>query len=81
MKALSPAGFVEQADWMTDFIPRRWLRNGHVQTLAGNFLPRKLTLPEAGRELAKPCQCGVFNPVRAAAMVEEIMCLWGIHVV
>jgi predicted alpha/beta-fold hydrolase len=31
---------------MTDFIPRRWLRNGHVQTLAGNFLPRKLTLPE-----------------------------------
>ena len=41
----------------------------------------KLTLPEAGRELAKPCQCGVFNPARAAAMVEEIMCLWGIHVV
>ena len=41
----------------------------------------KLTLPEAGQELAKPCQCGVFNPVRAAAMVEEIMCLWGVHVV
>ena len=41
----------------------------------------KLTLPEAGRELAKPCQCGVFNPARAAAMVEEIMCLWGIHIV
>lgn len=32
--------------WLTDFIPRRWLRSGHVQTLAGNFLPRRLILPE-----------------------------------
>jgi len=31
---------------MTEFIPRRWLRNGHLQTLAGNFLPRALTLPD-----------------------------------
>jgi uncharacterized protein len=30
---------------VTDFIPRRWLRNGHAQTLAGNFLPRRLQLP------------------------------------
>lgn len=37
----------EAAEWMTEFIPRRWLRNGHLQTLAGNFLPRGLTLPEA----------------------------------
>jgi uncharacterized protein len=28
------------------FVPRRWLRNGHVQTLAGNFLPRRLQLPK-----------------------------------
>ncbi|HTW47520.1 MAG TPA: alpha/beta fold hydrolase [Acidobacteriaceae bacterium] len=28
-----------------DFIPRRWLRNGHAQTLAGNYLPRRLQLP------------------------------------
>ena len=34
------------AEWLTGFIPRRWLRNGHMQTLAGNFLPRRLTLPE-----------------------------------
>ena len=40
----------------------------------------KITLREGAVELAKPCQCGVFNPVRAAAMLEEIMCLWGIHV-
>ncbi|MGA2960681.1 MAG: hypothetical protein ABSD96_03345 [Candidatus Korobacteraceae bacterium] len=52
-----------------------------VNKIVENVKEGKLTLPEAGRELAKPCQCGVFNPVRAAAMVEEIMCLWGIHVV
>ncbi len=28
------------------FVPRRYLHNGHLQTLAGNFLPRHLTLPE-----------------------------------
>ena len=32
-------------EW-SDFVPRRWLRNGHLQTLAGNFLPRRLMLPE-----------------------------------
>ncbi len=29
---------------MEDFSPRRWLRNGHLQTLAGNFLPRQSSL-------------------------------------
>ena len=33
----------------SDFTPRRFLRNGHLQTLAGNFLPRKLSLPESQR--------------------------------
>ena len=33
-------------EWLTDFVPRRWLRNGHLQTLAGNFIRRRLTLPE-----------------------------------
>ncbi len=32
--------------WLSDFVPRRFLRNGHLQTLAGNFLPRKWSLPE-----------------------------------
>lgn len=31
--------------WLTRFTPRRLLRNGHVQTLAGNFLPRRLIVP------------------------------------
>lgn len=27
-------------DWLTEFVPRRGLSNGHVQTIVGNFLPR-----------------------------------------
>ena len=29
------------------FVPRRFLSNGHLQTLAGNFLPRNIAVPEA----------------------------------
>ncbi len=29
------------------FVPRRFLRNGHLQTLVGNFLPRTYRLPQA----------------------------------
>lgn len=27
-------------NWLTDFVPRRGLSNGHMQTIVGNFLPR-----------------------------------------
>jgi len=37
---------LEIAPWWTEFVPRRWLGNGHVQTVAGNFLRRGLVLPE-----------------------------------
>lgn len=33
------------------FVPRRWLRGGHAQTLAGNFLPRQRFLPEPEEQL------------------------------
>ncbi|HTU32996.1 MAG TPA: alpha/beta fold hydrolase [Candidatus Acidoferrum sp.] len=33
--------------WPTQFAPRRFLSNGHLQTLAGNFLRRRFLLPEA----------------------------------
>jgi uncharacterized protein len=38
--------FSSADSWLSDFVPRRFLRNGHLQTLAGNFLPRKWSLPE-----------------------------------
>jgi hypothetical protein len=46
VNALPAPRIPEDAHWLTEFIPRRWLRNGHLQTLAGNFLPRRLTLSE-----------------------------------
>jgi predicted alpha/beta-fold hydrolase len=27
-------------DWLTAFTPQRWLLNGHLQTIVGNYLPR-----------------------------------------
>jgi predicted alpha/beta-fold hydrolase len=33
-------------DFVAEFLPRRFLRNGHLQTLVGNFLPRQYVLPE-----------------------------------
>lgn len=33
------------------FVPRRFMSNGHVQTLVGNFLPRRNGLPEPEEQL------------------------------
>src|SRR5215467_10226689 len=33
------------------FVPRRFLRNAHAMTLAGNFLPRANLLPEPEQQL------------------------------
>ncbi len=40
-------------DWLAPFLCRPLLRSGHLQTLAGNFLPRKLVLPEPERLLVE----------------------------
>jgi uncharacterized protein len=32
----------ELPEWLTEFKPRRGLRNGHLQTIVGNFLPRPI---------------------------------------
>lgn len=40
-------------DWLAPFLCRSLLRSGHLQTLAGNFLPRNLALPEPERMLVE----------------------------
>ncbi len=40
-------GATSKLTQVPEFFPRRFLRNGHLQTLAGNFRPRQYTLPEA----------------------------------
>lgn len=39
--------------WLRPFASRNFLRNGHLQTLAGNFLPRNVVLPEPERLLVE----------------------------
>jgi hypothetical protein len=41
----------EGSPWMRPFVPRRFLSNGHLQTIVGSFLPRNYPLPEPETEL------------------------------
>jgi hypothetical protein len=61
------------------FVPRRFLRNNHAQTLAGNFLPRESRLPEAEERLFQVeedvqilCHCH-WQPERAGRMTVIIL--------
>lgn len=41
----------EASPWMRPFVPRRFLSNGHLQTIVGNLLPRTYSLPEPESQL------------------------------
>lgn len=51
-----------------EFQPRRWLSNGHMQTIAGNFLPRKNGLPEPVAELVE------VAPARGTQISSQVLC-------
>jgi predicted alpha/beta-fold hydrolase len=42
--------------WLQPFNPRTWLRNGHLQTIAGNFLRRSGTMPPLSERLVVPVE-------------------------
>jgi len=50
------------------FNPRRFLRNGHVQTIAGNFLPRASHLPAPVSELVE------VSPATGTQIATEVLC-------
>jgi hypothetical protein len=50
-----------------------------VKKVIADVKAGRKTLQQAAEELARPCQCGVFNPVRARKMLEEVICLWSIR--
>ncbi len=70
-------------DWLTGFVPRRQLTNGHLQTIVGNFLPRPpLNVPcEAEEVLVDPgdgsrvlCHCHWQpEPVRAGRLTAVLV--------
>jgi len=51
-----------------DFVPRRFLRNGHVQTIAGNFLPRVNHLPAPVSELVE------VSPASEGQIASRVLC-------
>jgi predicted alpha/beta-fold hydrolase len=58
-------------DWPSGFPPfhpRRWLSNGHLQTIVGNFLPRKNSLPEPVDELVE------VTPAHHHQISTQILC-------
>ena len=59
------------APWPVDlppFHPRRWLENGHAQTIAGNVLPRPKTLPPPTPQLVE------VVPARGQQMASQVLC-------
>ncbi len=50
------------------FVPRRFLRNGHVQTIAGNFLHRIDRLPPAERQLVE------VVPAKDGGTASQVLC-------
>ena len=51
------------------FVPRRWLRNGHAQTIAGNFLLRTDHLPAPVSELVE------VSPASGSQIATQLLCL------
>jgi uncharacterized protein len=50
------------------FVPRRFLRNGHLQTITGNFLPRKHQLPAALPEIVE------VSPAGGSHIATRVLC-------
>jgi hypothetical protein len=50
------------------FHPRRWLSNGHLQTIFGNFLPRADDLPEPVAQLVE------VAPARGSQISSQVLC-------
>jgi predicted alpha/beta-fold hydrolase len=56
------------ASHAADFRPRRFLNNGHLQTIAGNYLSRVNNLPLAERQLVE------VSPATANQIASQILC-------
>ncbi len=59
MQVLAQAAQLSTPDltaWRTPFVPRPWLRNGHLQTIAGNYLRRIGPAPSTPTPLILPVE-------------------------
>lgn len=51
-----------------EFHPRKWMANGHIQTVAGNFLRRPNHLPEPVQELVE------VSPPHGSQISSQVLC-------
>jgi predicted alpha/beta-fold hydrolase len=56
------------AEHASDFIPRRFLTNGHIQTIAGNYLSRTDRLPPPESHLVE------VSPANANQIASQVLC-------
>ncbi|MGA8940457.1 MAG: alpha/beta fold hydrolase [Acidobacteriaceae bacterium] len=58
-------------DWPSEyprFRPRRWMVNGHLQTILGNFLPRRDSLPAPVQQLVE------VSPAHGSQIASQVLC-------
>ena len=65
---MSPGSPQNWRDGIADFHPRRWMSNAHIQTIAGNFLPRPSDLPKPVPQLVE------VSPARSSQMASQVLC-------
>ena len=63
-----PCGTSPWPEGYPEFHPRPWLFNGHLQTIAGNFLPRPDHLPAPVRQLI------TVAPAHGSQIASQILC-------
>jgi len=70
----------EEISQVTTMCGHGMVAQGLVRRLIRKVKRGEITPNQAGIELAKPCRCGIFNPVRAAALIEEYCALFAVMV-
>ncbi|MDF2499734.1 MAG: hypothetical protein K0Q77_448 [Anaerosporomusa subterranea] len=70
----------EDISQVTTMCGHGMVAQGLVRRLIRKVKKGELTPEEAGIELAKPCRCGIFNPVRAAELIDDYCALFSVSV-
>lgn len=58
--------------WITTMCGHHQVSPRFVEDMVRKVRAQKITPEDAGKELARLCICGIFNPVRAAEIIREI---------
>jgi hypothetical protein len=58
---------------MTTMCGHGMISSNLVLSMVQGIRNGEISLEDAARELAKPCECGIFNPVRAAKLLTRMM--------